>query len=76
MLHIAFSLIRPKGKWLSLEAGRYLTGRDAMFMMGFPLHRMSSDVVSESATWSQHVGVPKISKFEATVNMFQLPTWP
>ena len=43
--------LRPKGKWLSLDAGRYLIGRELMILMGFPIHRMYPNVVSEQVAW-------------------------
>ena len=48
--------MRPKGKWLVLgNHQRYLLGRDLMYLMGFPLHRMACGV-PESATWIVHWG--------------------
>lgn len=42
--------MRPKGKWLALGIQRYLTGKEIMFLMGFPMHRMVTNV-DDSVTW-------------------------
>ena len=43
--------LRPKGKWLSLVHQRYITGRELLALMGFPIHRMRCGVVEDSVAW-------------------------
>ena len=42
--------MRPKGKWLSLEHQRYVTGKEVMVLMGFPMHRMVTNV-DDNVAW-------------------------
>ena len=44
-------LLRPNGKFLSTSAGRYIIGREALALMGVPIHRLTIKDFSESVTW-------------------------
>ena len=44
-------LLRPAGSFLSTSRGRYLVGREALLLMGFPLQRLSLSQNTDRASW-------------------------